>query len=227
MLRSQMLDQVSAYILSQKTNHPLRVAIDGIDAAGKTKLTKELIFPLKRSRRQVIQISLDNFHNPTQIRYRRGKDSPEGYYYDSFNYETLIENVLDPISSGGNRKIKRVLFNLISNSVIDSEYEVVDENAIILFDGIFLMRPELVHFWDVSIFVDISLDTAMYRAYEREKLNGLSYEEIHSLYEKRYFGGQKIYFERCSPHQNVNLIVNNDDFRNPLIEIKKPIKTST
>lgn len=226
MLRSQMLDQVSAYILSQKTNHPLRVAIDGIDAAGKTKLTKELIFPLKRSRRQVIQISLDNFHNPTHIRYRRGKDSPEGYYYDSFNYESLIENVLNPISPGGNRKIKRVLFNLISNSVIDSDYEVVDENAIILFDGIFLMRPELVQFWDVSIFVDISLDTAMYRAFEREKSNGLSYEEIHSLYEKRYFGGQKIYFERCSPHQNVNLIIDNDDFRNPLIEIKKPIKTS-
>ena len=224
MLRSQMLDQVSAYILSQKTHHPLRVAIDGIDAAGKTKLAKELIFPLKRSRRQVIQVSLDNFHNPTHIRYRRGKDSPEGYYYDSFNYEVLIENVLDPISPGGNRKIKSVLFNLISNSIIDSEYEVVDENAIILFDGIFLMRPELVKYWDVSIFVDITLDTAMNRAYEREKLNGLSYEEIHALYEKRYFGGQKIYFDRSSPHQHVNIIVDNDDFKNPMIEIKKPIK---
>jgi len=225
MLRSQMLDQVSAYILSKKTNHPLRVAIDGIDAAGKTKLSKELIFPLKRSRRPIIQVSLDNFHNPTQIRYRRGKDSPEGYYYDSFNYPALIENVLEPISPGGNRKIKKVLFNLISNAVIDSEFEIVDENAIVLFDGIFLMRPELIHFWDVSIFVDISLDTAMYRAYEREKMNGLSYDEIHSLYEKRYFGGQKIYFERCSPYQQVNLIVNNDDFRNPSIDIKKPIKT--
>jgi hypothetical protein len=89
------------------------------------------------------------------------------------------------------------------------------------------MRPELVKYWDVSLFVDITLDTAMFRAYEREKMNGVSYDEIHALYEKRYFGGQKIYFERCSPHQNVNLIVDNDDFKNPLIEIKKPLKTST
>jgi uridine kinase len=222
-----MLEQVSAYILHQKTNHPLRVAIDGIDAAGKSKLTKELIFPLKKSGRPIIQVSLDNFHNPTHIRYRRGKDSPEGYYYDSYNYEALIDNVLDPISPRGNRKIKKVLFNIVTNSVIDSDYEVVEENAIILFDGIFLMRPELVKYWDVSIFVDITLDTAMYRAYEREKLNGLSYEEIHALYEKRYFGGQKIYFERCSPHQRVNLIVDNNDFKNPMITIKKPLKTST
>lgn len=214
-----MLDQVSAFILSKQVDHPLKVAIDGVDAAGKTKLSKELIFPLRKSRRQILQVSLDSFHNPTQIRYRRGRESPEGYYYDSYNYPAFIENVLIPVSAGGNRKIKRMMFNLTSNLEVVSETEHVDENAILLFDGIFLMRPELIGFWDISIFVDISQDTALFRAFEREKQNGLTYTEIHSIYEKRYFGGQKIYFERCMPLQQVDLMIDNNDFRNPILEI--------
>jgi len=220
MLRSQMLDEVSKIILSKKTDHPIRVAIDGIDTAGKTKLSKELVFPLRRSKRQIVQVSLDNFHNPTQIRYRRGKDSAEGYYYDSFNYPIFIENVLDPVSPGGSRKIKKVMFNLISNSLIDSDFETIDENAIILFDGIFLMRPELAGYWDIKILLDITLETAMNRAYDRELPNGLSFQEIYLLYEKRYFGGQKIYFERCNPFKRADVVIDNNDFKNPNIKFQ-------
>jgi len=48
MLRSQLLDTLTAYILAKEVDHPIRVAIDGIDNAGKSKLAKELIFPLRR-----------------------------------------------------------------------------------------------------------------------------------------------------------------------------------
>ena len=47
MLRSQLLETITKYLLDKKLDHPLRVAIDGVDNAGKSKLAKELLFPLR------------------------------------------------------------------------------------------------------------------------------------------------------------------------------------
>ncbi len=47
--------------------------------------------------RPVIRASLDGFHNPSVVRYERGRLSPEGYYLDSFNYRALLDNLLLPL----------------------------------------------------------------------------------------------------------------------------------
>ena len=65
MLRSQMIDQICNFIKNKKTDHPLCVAIDGIDAAGKSKLAKELVFPLRKTGRQIINITLDSYLQPS------------------------------------------------------------------------------------------------------------------------------------------------------------------
>jgi len=49
-------------------------------------LADVLAAPLARLGRPVIRASIDGFHNPGAIRYARGKFSPEGYYFDSFDY---------------------------------------------------------------------------------------------------------------------------------------------
>ena len=45
----------------------------------------------------IIYASIDGFHNSKQIRYQKGKDSPEGFYKDSYNYEKLLELLINPI----------------------------------------------------------------------------------------------------------------------------------
>lgn len=217
MLRSQMLDQVSHYIINKKIERPTLVAIDGLDTAGKTRITKELVFPLRKSRRQIVTVSLDNFRNPTQVVYRRGKESPEGYYYDAFNYDAFVEAVLNPLQEGGNRKIRPTLINLSSTPEIEPEYINITEDAIVLCDGVFLMRPELFNYWNIIIFIDISLETAFRRAVERDIRTLGSYEQVKHIYEKRYFAGQRIYFDRCHPLQRADLIIDNNDFRNPVV----------
>jgi len=69
---------------------PARVAIDGVDAAGKTTLARELAALLPGA----IRISADDFLRPPAERYRRGRDSPEGYYLDSFDHAALRSAVL-------------------------------------------------------------------------------------------------------------------------------------
>src|SRR5712692_8620510 len=64
MTRQALLDQLVESIISIEHSHPLRVAIDGIDAAGKTTLADELVHPLEPSGRPVIRVSIDGFHRP-------------------------------------------------------------------------------------------------------------------------------------------------------------------
>lgn len=52
MTRKHILQQLANEILTLRHTHPLRVAIDGIDAAGKTTLADELV-PLIEERGQM------------------------------------------------------------------------------------------------------------------------------------------------------------------------------
>ena len=49
----------------------------------------ELAAVLRDRGHTVIRASVDGFHNPREIRYQRGRQSPAGYYLDSFDYDRL------------------------------------------------------------------------------------------------------------------------------------------
>ena len=103
MKRSDLIKAVAKLILSTPWYHPLRVAVDGVDAAGKTTFVNELAQEIRKTGRPVIQISVDDFHHPKAIRRLKGDLSPEGFYQDSYNYQALKEQVLIPLGPGGNR----------------------------------------------------------------------------------------------------------------------------
>jgi uridine kinase len=85
--RAEALERVAALIAS--LDEPARIAIDGPDAAGKTTLADELAALLAAER-----LSADDFLRPAEERHRRGRESPEGYYEDSFDHPRLRGAVL-------------------------------------------------------------------------------------------------------------------------------------
>ena len=103
-VRRGVLPELASHITRVEREHPVRVAIDGVDAAGKTTLADELVAPLERAGRQVVRASIDGFHHPEAIRRRRGSLSAEGYYRDSFDHATLAEELLLPLGPGGDRR---------------------------------------------------------------------------------------------------------------------------
>lgn len=78
--RSDVLDQVAQGIKGLRLGHPIRIAIDGRTASGKTTLADELAALLQGQGRSVIRTSIDGFHRPRAERYARGRHSAEGYY---------------------------------------------------------------------------------------------------------------------------------------------------
>ena len=223
MLRSQLLDTLSKYILGKKVDHPLRVAIDGMDTAGKSKLAKDLVFPLRKSKRQIINVSIDGFHHPQKYRYRRGEFSPEGYYYDSFNLDFVVSDVLLPLSPEGTRKFRRKIFDFTIDQNIDSPWEIAEDNAILLFDGIFLQQQSLDPFWDIRIYLQIEQDTCLDRAFKRDLPYYKSFDLIHQKYYRRYFPAHQIYYDRCHPTKRADVLIDNNDFQNPSIIFQREI----
>jgi uridine kinase len=216
-----ILNELASSILECKHDSPLRVGIDGIDAAGKTHLANELASLLTQSGRTVILASIDGFHNPKHVRYQRGPYSPEGYYYDSFNYEILKEVFLNPLEPGGNRKYRAAVFDFKTDSETQNKELMAGDTDILIFEGVFLFRPELVQYWDFKIYVDIDFQTSIDRALVRDiDLLG-DRREILKRYQERYIQGQQIYLESVKPITIADMIIDNNDFTRPLISFRK------
>ncbi|MDQ3327773.1 MAG: uridine kinase, partial [Chloroflexota bacterium] len=201
-------------------SHPTRVAIDGVDAAGKTTLADELAGPLRARGRLVIRASIDGFHNPREVRHRRGPDSPEGYYLDSFDHGALCASLLQPLGPGGDLRYRTATFDYRTDSRVAAPERLAPADAVLLFDGVFLLRPDLDGFWDYVVFVDVPLEVTLERAQIRDtRLFGTA-EAVRAQYMRRYVPGQRIYLERCRPKQRADAVVANVDASAPTLRVR-------
>jgi uridine kinase len=217
MTRVQLLDYLADRIANVERPHPVRVAIDGVDAAGKTTLADELAQPLRARDRPVIRASVDSFHNPRVLRYRRGPDSPEGYFYDSYDYATLKTLLLDPLGPGGDLHYQTTLFDWRTDSPAPYSWHHAHPTSILLFDGIFLLRPELENCWDFRIFLQVTFDTALQRSIQRDTAPSGTPEAVRDRYERRYRPGQQLYLHACRPAEHATIVVDNNDPLHPRI----------
>ena len=205
-------------ILDFQKESPVLVGIDGVDAAGKTTFADKLAACLGQSNRQIIRASIDGFHNPRAVRYRQGKESPIGYYQDSFNHRLIIEKFLRPLSSGDLNYKERV-FDYRTDDEVNIPDKKADKDAILIMDGIFLFRPELLDYWDIKIFLDVGFDVTLQRAIKRAGDRGdqESEQDIIDLYNRRYIPGQKLYFQEAAPQEKADIFINYNDYENPVI----------
>ena len=191
----------------------VRVAIDGVDGAGKTTFADELADILRTLPRSVIRASVDGFHNPRALRYRRGRSSPEGYFEDSYNYAALKEHLLDPLSPGGSRRYRAAVFDHVTDTAVSVPEREAPASSILLFDGIFLHRPELFPYWDASIFLDVDFAVSVSRCASRD---GSSPDPFSSA-NRRYVKGQRIYLLACEPTKKATITIDNTNLSSPAL----------
>lgn len=220
--RTQILGQLCDLILKIKINHPVRVAIDGVDAAGKTSLADELANVFRQVEKTVIRVSIDDFQRPRSERYQRGNLSSEGYYYDSFDYKAIIEHVLKPLGPSGNRRYKKSAFDFRLDAPIIEPLRLAPKDAVLLVDGVFLQRPELISYWDFRIFICVDFEEVLRRAIKRDLDLFGSTEYIIQRYRERYIPAQKVYYKTADPLDQADvLIYNNNPAQPELILVNK------
>jgi uridine kinase len=217
MERRELIDEVASKIGDIARPHPVRVAIDGVDAAGKTTFGDELAALLTARGLSVIRASIDGFHNPAAIRYRQGSLSPDGYFHDSFNYSALVEALLQPLGPGGSRVFRRAVFDFRTDSIVAAPIERAEPNAILLLDGVFLLRPELRAYFDFSIFLRVDFSVTLGRAEQRDIALLGNVEEVRRRYLERYIPGQQIYLATAQPERFASIIIDNNDLARPVV----------
>lgn len=217
MNRSDLIEILSEWIHQLKKPHPLRVAIDGVDAAGKTTLADELAAYLTSKDRCIIRASLDDFHNPASIRYAQGALSAEGFYQDSYNYKGLIENLLNPLGPDGSRAFRTAVFDLKNDRQMTKPEKTAPEDAILILDGIFLLRPDLISYWDLTIYLDVHFRNSSARGIARDSRYLGSIDEAQKKYQARYVPGQMLYLQEARPLDKANILIDNNKLDDPEI----------
>jgi len=217
MKRKIIVQKIAELIHQFPCSHPLRLAIDGVDASGKTTFADELAAGLKHTQRQIIRASVDNFHHSKKIRRAKGDLSPQGFYNDSFNYPALINHLLEPLGPLGNRRIKRSAFDLRKDQPLTPPTQTALPDAILLLDGIFLLRPELFSFWDLTIYLHADFDRSFSRGVARDTNLYGSKEEVSRRYQRRYIPGQKLYMAEAHPQDRADILIDNTHLDSPRI----------
>jgi uridine kinase len=213
--RRRLLVEIALLIADLPSKSFVRVGIDGVDGAGKTVFADELALVLYSFNRPTIRASVDGFHNQRDLRYRLGKESPDGFYLDSYNYDALRAELLDPLGPTGSGRYRTQVFDHVTEMPTSSITEQASPGSVLLLDGIFLHRPELLGIWDLSIFLHVPFEVSIPRGANRGP--GFGSPDPNAASNRRYVEGQRRYLRECNPQRQASVSIDNSDLQSPLI----------
>lgn len=214
--RARVLGRVADHLVARQNGHPLRVAVDGVTAAGKTTLARELAAAVTARGRHGVHLSMDGFHHPRAHRHRQGRDSAAGYYADAYDFAAFARAVLDPLGPGGDRRYRERIIDLATDTPVDEPPVTAAEDTVLVVDGSFLQR-DLAGRWDDVVFVDTALDVARRRGTRRDADAFGGVEQATRAYEQRYHAASRRYLAEVDPRAGATVVVGNDDVAHPVL----------
>jgi uridine kinase len=212
-----VLETVAADLAAIDVDHPLRVAVDGITAAGKTTFANGLGAIVAALGRDVIRISMDGFHNPRALRYRQGRGSPDGYYEDAYDFAALRQSVLEPLGDDGDRRYRTAIIDLAADVPVSEADTAAPVDAVLIVDGSFLQKPVLRGAWDVVVYLRASFGAAERRGAARDAQAFGGEEAAAAAFRSRYHAAQRRYIAECAPELNADIVIDVEDPSSPRI----------
>jgi len=216
--RIQLLSELAGLVIAVDRPHPVRVAIDGPSAAGKTTLADELADVLRdRTDREVIRVGIDYFKKDPALRTAYPIESPESYYYDSWDLDAIRSQLLLPLGPGGDRRYVAQVRSLNAQTALAAAVETAAADAVVVADGCFLQRPELLQHWDLRVYVHVGFDVVLRRGTARDQAWMESAAAAEERYRTRYIPGERLYVDQVDPASLADLVVDNADFDRPVL----------
>ncbi|UNB52893.1 uridine kinase [Mycolicibacterium sp. YH-1] len=188
------------------------IGVDGPDGAGKSRFADDLAQFLHVDRSHpVVSVSIDDFHHPTSVRHRQGRHSPEGFWADSYDYERFRADVLEPFAPIGSRRYRTKSYDHATDTIVDPPYQLAPPSTVLIVEGIFLHRDELVDAWDLTVFLDVAFTETARRMALRD---GTPADPDHPDM-RRYVHAQRRYFDQCQPQQRATILIDNNELGHP------------
>ena len=123
--------------------------------------------------------------------------------------------LLDPLGPGGDREYRQAVYDKAADSALFPPASTAAANAVLLFDGVFLQREELLGSWELRILVSATFENTVRRSRARDQSPLMSADEAERRYRRRYMPSQRFYFEPVRPARLADVVVYNDEPSHP------------
>lgn len=176
----------------QKTH--LLVAIDGLGGAGKSTLARLLKEHLKTQEWIVAVVKHDDFYRPSDQRENQqaraiGRD---------FDWERLRDQVLTPIREGRSAHYQRYDWE----TDVLAEWRTIFAPDAVLVEGVYTMRRELAHLYDLKIWVECPRAIRLARGIARDG------EKARTIWEEDWMPKEDDYVKTHLPHERADFSIN-------------------
>lgn len=146
----EIFDQLKE--LEQPTNRPLVVAISGFGGSGKTTLASKIMQRLLDCE----TVSADDFIV--------GRAMERSADWSSYDRERLQKQVLQPAQHG--EPIRYQVYDWKNDKL--GEWRNVPKSKYLIVEGLSILHPDLLRFYDFKIWVDCPLEVATERGMARD-----------------------------------------------------------
>jgi uridine kinase len=183
------------------------VAISGIDGAGKGYVADRLRARLESRGLRVALVGVDGWLNLPAVRF--SETDPAGHFYrHAIRFEEMFERLILPLRDRRSIRLEADFTEETATAYRKHVYAWEDVDAILL-EGVYLLQPEFLPHYDLSLWVDCTFETAIARAVDRGQ-EGLPPDETVRAFRTIYLPAQQIHFERDRPRQAADIVVPND-----------------
>jgi len=185
----------------------LLVAVSGIDGSGKGYVTAKLVPALQARGVRVAGINIDGWLNLPAIRFNPVNPA-EHFYLHAIRFDEMFAQLLLPLRDRRSLSVEVDFAEETATAYRRQRYEFAGIDVIVL-EGIYLLKRAFHAYYDLSVWLDCSFETALERALARGQ-EGLPAAETIKAYRTIYFPAQEIHFQRDDPKGAATMIVSND-----------------
>jgi len=211
-------DQVNIALLIhdivQKTiqNESRILGIDGIAFAGKKVLAEKISRYMDLVGQENMTVDLEDFHRAVEESYK-GEDPVESYYFNGYNNEKLIEEVLDPYIKDGRIDKKVYCLDTSNDAFINERHYKLSENGVMILVGTMMYREPLIRYFDTTIYVRVDYREAEHRASLMEA--PIYGDDPLEVYIEKNIPAQKMYVARHDPFDKRDFVIDNTNYHRP------------
>jgi hypothetical protein len=132
----------------------VRVGIDGADAAGPGELADSLVDLVQVGGRAAVRVRAADQLRPASLRWERGREDPDSFYFDWLDADGLRREVLDPLDPGGNGRIRPQRWDAAADRASRAGFVDVPPGGVLLLSGPLLLGGDLP--LDLTVHLELS-----------------------------------------------------------------------
>ncbi len=150
--------------LKHPNNRPLVIAISGYGGSGKSTLATKL----KEQLGDAQVIAADDF-----IIGRTEHRADNSGEWSSYDHARLVGQVLEPALQG--KHIRYQAYDWPNDKLV---WRTVPRSMLLIIEGVSILRPELLSYYDYKIWVNCPLEVATKRGMQRDRAWGANHDDL-------------------------------------------------